>query len=159
MANNLFKNYIWENHGFLKIILTVICIYLLVEPFNLYLVEKPTLATSIQDDFKLEDFPYVSVCPEPKVNTTMVTSYGYFDHFSYRDGVLRNISENDAHVGWNGDESEDIQEVVRQISPLKSPKVCPKGMVWYKSKHPHKDSEMIEMKFELTRAIFPDHLC
>ena len=149
------KKYVWQDYGIFKIILTVSCIFLLWEQLYKYLVLKPTLTRTGRRDLSVDDFPVMTFCPIKHVDMTKLSSFGYEDLTEYKLGIQKNESLKSL-IGWSGNSSASLSEVIEDISLLKTEKDCPysnNSFVRYD------DDVTTLLEFELTDALFPYHRC
>ena len=84
-----------------KNILTVACVTitlgLIIELFYLFVEEKPTTTTKLDDELDMADIPDLVVCMEPGFDNVTSKKYGYDDNTYWM--VVSNKCE---FVGWNG---------------------------------------------------------
>ena len=150
--------YLWYDYGLIRLGLTAACLFLLTQPIYQFLIEKPTITVPTKEDLRPEDLPVIIVCPEPKVNLTALTFLGYENLYFYKNGRLQ---YNDSYhvMSWNGKNQESVKNVFKKVSSLQSPEDCPDfGYINFSNSSEEK-IEVKTFKFELTRAMFPNHMC
>ena len=121
---------------------------------------KPTLTSSTKRKYKPEDFPEILLCPEPSIDIQALKSLGYTSKESYQAGFDDNEFSSQ-FLGWTGNNSESVEEVIKKISVLKAAEDCAiegKSKIWYTTKE--KEEGVSEnIKFKLKHALYPHHLC
>ena len=148
--------YLWYEYGLIKLGLTAACLFLLTKPIYQFLIKKPTITVPTKEDLRPEDVPVIIVCPDPKVNLTALTFLGYENLYVYKNGRLQ---YNDSYhvMSWNGRNQESVKNVFQNVSSLQSPEDCPD--LGYISFSNSSEEKIEKFKFELTRAMFPNHMC
>ena len=147
-----------KEHRFLKLIFFSFASYLILEELYTFLVVKPTYTSIVKRNITAEDFPNIILCPEPGIDLTVAISKGYYGAFTYFLGSDSIIGL--GQIGWGGNNSEDVKEVFQNISILKTEEDCPmqyNSYFWYKGNlsRPYQEP----MKFALTKALYPNHVC
>ena len=155
-----FLNLLCGENASLKFFFLVISILLLGEELYNFFILKPTLNRKVKTHFTKDDFPIFTVCPDPAYDMDEMNELGYYHLYSYKtgqdwDGTISSIK------GWDAKQTDSVMNVSRKISLLKSVQDCPDiGVVFYKPREEDHDDEGHEyLQFELTRAMFPYHLC
>ena len=125
-----------------------------------FFVLKPTLTSSTKRKYKPEDFPEILLCPEPSIDIQALKSLGYTSKESYQAGFDDNEFSSQ-FLGWTGNNSESVEEVIQKISVLKAAEDCAiegKSKIWYTTNE--KEEGVSEnIKFNLKHALYPHHLC
>ena len=164
-----YKSYkfLCNDFGILKLLMTMIFLYLVADEIYVCLVERPTLTRNVKEDLSKEDFPSLTLCPGPSVKDNEVISRGYNDIWDYKTGTKYSWNSSWVGVdviGWNGkNKSETISEVSSEISVLKSVLDCPdsnSSLLWWARNESNKEELTFHtMEFTMEEALFPDHLC
>ena len=140
-------------------ILSIICTsYLLLEDIMLFL-SKPTYSSNSEEKLQPKNYPNILVCPFPSYDLSQLKKHGYLDAYSYCKGDLQ--GEGEFTRGWCGKSNKVVEDVIDDISVLKSIKDCPKMEAFFK-KEDHIDftdwkSETIH--FEMTKLLNPHGRC
>ena len=142
-------SFIVKDFGMLKALFIILASLLITEEFYNFLVLKPTYTFQEKRRIDLDDFPVITLCPHPSVdvNAMKKKGYGLFDF--YFKGVFDPFNSS---VSWAGNKSEDVKEVSKEISILKSIDDCPEGQFHFED-----NSSIAE--FKLSRALNPYHIC
>ena len=146
----------WKDYGILKIVFFLLCLYVTFEELEVFFFERPTLTSRAKVGLRPEDFPVITLCPDPAINVTAMQNLGYNEILSYQAGVSVLPLKTEGH-GWIGKDSESVEEVSGKISILKSPEDCPvhkESRVWTTGTQREE-----KLRFELTRALLPYHVC
>ena len=138
-----------KDYAALKIFFTMFCTFLIANDWYIAFIEKPTLTREIKSKFSKEDFPEVTLCPEPSVDFEETLSQGYNDLYSYKAGLVN--FEDWKILSWSGNQSMDVKDVMEKVSVLKSEEDCPFAYAM-----PHWQNIT---NITMTRAMFPYHLC
>ena len=99
-----------------------------------------------------QDYPDITICPFPSYDQPQMLSQGYGQSFEYAKGILngRNVK------GWSGNGSKAVDEIIEDISILKSPEDCPLTRVVLL----HSNSEnFVPIQMKLTRVMHPGGRC
>ena len=129
MEFSFYKTHLWDSFGALKLVLTVVCFYLMIEQLYHFSVEKPTFTKETKHEMKVEDFPTFTICPIPEVNFTMTNVNGYLNSYSFVNGILEWKSH--PEISWFGNASKSIETVVDDLAIIKSINQCPSFYVSY----------------------------
>ena len=147
-----------KDHRILKLVFFIFAAYLIIEEFYTFLIIKPTYTSNFKRAIKAEDFPEIIVCPMPAIDINAAKLKGYRGSLPYFMGVdsMWNLKS----IGWAGNNSEDVQKVVDDISTIKTIEDCPSeksSLFWSKGSNssPYKSS----LKFNITKALYPNHIC
>ena len=116
---------------------------------------KPTYTTKMKRKLAHEDFPEILLCPEPAIDVEALNRKGYAGVAEYFYGVSGFVKP---FIGWAGNRnnSEDVSEVIKDISTLKTTDDCPltyHSLIWSKGEY------TTSIYFNLTRALYPYHRC
>ena len=138
-----------KDYRLLKIIFTILTLYLIFDNFYTYLVLKPTYTSHEKRALNTDDFPEIILCPQPSIDLNALKSLGYDGPSSYFHGKQSGRSK-----GW-GNNPDDIKNISLIVSALKSVENC---------EHPSSriglmDLKEIKVKFNLTAALHPHHIC
>ena len=125
----------------------------------MYWVLKPTFTFQASRMLNSEDFPDMIFCPKPSVNINALISHGYQGKDYYNWGVDSFWFDGEKQIGWIGNKSVTMKEVSDEISVLKSVDDCllidsEDSEVWSEA-----EDATVYPKFELTRAMYPNHIC
>ena len=107
-----------KDYRILKILFTILGIYLIAEECYIFIVLKPTYTSHERREMSAEDFPEIMFCPEPSINNTVLISKGYVGPEQYFKGFKKDSYFK--YVNWGGKEIKDIKKVTTAISMLKS---------------------------------------
>ena len=153
-----FLNLLCGENASLKFFFLVISILLIGEELYTFFILKPTLNRKVKTHFTKNDFPIFTVCPNPAYDLEEMNGLGYYHLYSYKTGQEW---DGTSIKGWDAKQTDSVKNVSRKISLLKSVKDCPDmGIVFYKPQEDdHEDEGLEYLQFELTRAMFPYHLC
>ena len=150
-----------KDYTLLKIIFIGLTLYLIIDEFCTFLIRKPTFVSHEKRTLGAEDIPEIFLCPEPSIDLTVLASKGYHGMLGYFRG--RYNAHHMQQIGWVGNKSdaEDVRSVFREISVLKTVEDCQiedgvKSKVYYRGAY---DQSWKNPKFELTKALYPYHLC
>ena len=150
--------YFWNEYGILKLLLTVICCFLLFEEFIKYIHKKPTLTQTGRRKLAKEDFPVITLCPVPQIDLMKMNSYGYNSFYQYKMGMFNNETLSTI-VGWSGNQTfKTTNDVITEIAVVKHKDDCPHSK-WSYVEHTDGRSRKELLDFKLTGAIFPNHQC
>ena len=151
-----FLNLCCGENALLKFIFLLISILFIVEELYTFFILKPTLNKKIKTNLTKDDFPIFTVCPDPSLDLGEMALLGYYDIYSYKAGLGQ-----ESIIGWDANQTDSVQNISNKISLLKTVKDCPEwGIVFYKPhEHDVEDPGIEELEFQLTRAMFPYHLC
>ena len=135
----------------MKIVFTLFAACLIINTFYTLLVKKPTYTSHESRLMSAEDFPDIMICPEPNVDLDALVLRGYPGEGWYFKGET---------FGWAGKKSEDVKNVSLEVSTWKSINDCekdtPTALIF---DGPGKVSEPIKIKYKITKALSPYHLC
>ena len=139
-------------------ILSIICTsYLLLEDVMLFL-SKPTYSSNSEEKLQPKNYPNILVCPFPSYDLTQLKKHGYMDAYSYCKGDLQ--GEGEFTRGWCGKSNEAIEDVIDDISVLKSIRDCPKmEAVFTEPVLDWKDWKFEKIEYELTNLLYPHGKC
>ena len=146
---------LWKDHKYLKIIFIFLTGFVLFEEMVVFFIDKPTLTTIIKSGLEPQHFPEILLCPDPALDLSVLLPRGYQDGYHYQIGVTGNDTHYE-YYRWSGNLSENVEDIVNDVSVLRSEEDCPMTFVWWN------DDE--KLKYEvvnttLTRALFPNHRC
>ena len=91
-----------KDYRFLKLLFTILALFLICEIFYTWLVLKPTYTSNERRQISPEDFPEIIICPEPPLNISALRLRGYGSIQSYFHGD---------RYGWTGKKAEDLKKV------------------------------------------------
>ena len=94
--------------------------YLLYDEIEFFL-SKPTYASKTMINLQPNHFPDVLICPFPAYDLKNLARHGYMTSHDFLNGRIRGIKR----VGWNGNSSSTVEEVVNDASTLKTLNDCP----------------------------------
>ena len=158
---NKMKRILCENNGALKLAFTIFCLYLLTSSLYVYLIEKPTVTTVTKKQINHKDFPEITVCPDPAVNTEALNSHGYSSLWFYKNGFVKEMNLSRNQISWRGNNSEKtVKEVYNDISIIKAEKDCPNILsgLWYISRN-NDGFGYKSLNFKLAMVMYPDNRC
>ena len=99
-----------------------------------------------------QDYPDITICPFPSYDQPQMLSQGYGQSFEYAKGILNGRKLK----GWSGNGSKAVDEIIEDISILKSPEDCPLTRVVLL----HSNSEnFVPIQMKLTRVMHPGGRC
>ena len=131
--------------------------YLLYEDILLFL-SKPTYSSNSQVTLQPKDYPNILLCPFPSFDISQLNKYGYSEAYTYCKGDLK--GEGDYSGGWSGNSSTCIEDVIQDISVLKSIENCPKMEAIFTEPHLEwKDWKFEKIDFEITNLMYPHGKC
>ena len=110
-----------KDYRIIKLIFIVFTSFLIFLEFYTYIEVKPTYTYNMRRKLAPEDFPEILLCPEPSMDVGALNSKGYDGIGEYFHG-LSGVWE--TFIGWSGNKSEDVSEVIREISTLKRINDC-----------------------------------
>ena len=152
-----FLNLLCGESASLKFFFLLVSIFFIGEELYTFFILKPTLNRKVKTNLTKDDFPTFTVCPNPAYDLEEMTDLGYYDIYSYKTGLDFNTF---SIMGWDANQTDSVQNVSNKISLLKSVDDCPGGIVFYKPKEDdYEDAGVEDLRFVLTRAMFPYHLC
>ena len=148
----------WQEYGILKVIFLVLCVYVTLDELDVFFYEKPTLTSTSRVPLAPEDFPEITVCPEPTAHKHILQELGYTEMFNFKAGIeLFPVATNQG-FGWIGNSSESIENVMRRVSTVNSSEDCPISLTSYV--RPRGAAGPPELfQFRLSRALLPFHQC
>ena len=158
---NKIKSLLCENNGALKLAFTISCLYLLTSFLYIYLIEKPTMTLVTKKKFNREDFPEITVCPDPSVNTEALNSYGYSNLWDYKNGFVKKMNLSKNQISWRGNNSKTtVKDIYNDISIIKTDEDCPNYLsaLWYTSRN-NKGFGIQSLNFTLAMVMYPDNRC
>ena len=140
-----------KDYRLLKLIFLVLASCLIMKEFYIYLAVRPTYTSNVMRKIDAEDFPSIILCPEPSIDINVAISKGYPTGNEYWSGVDYSWS---SVMGWAGNKSEDVSKVSHDIATIKTPKDCPKTIIW------PTDIKLTEtIEFKLSNVLYPNHVC
>ena len=139
-------------------ILSIICTsYLLLEDIMLF-ISKPTYSSNSEEKLQPKNYPNILVCPFPSYDLSQLKKHGYLDAYSYCKGDLQ--GEGEFTRGWCGKSNEAIEDVIDDISVLKSIRDCPKlEALFLEPVLDWKDWKFEKIEYELTNLLYPHGKC
>ena len=157
--NKLFT-FLRKDYGVLKVLFTMLCIFMIFNDLYIVVFERPTLTTQITQPLQLEDFPDFTFCPLPSTDLDQLEVEGFNGVVNYKLGLDR--KKNDSTVGWVGNKTKDVSELLIKLSTLKSVADCPRVTLVY-----HEDlgsatnykETMRLANFTLSQQLFPEIIC
>ena len=125
--------------------------YLIFDTFYTLVVLKPTYSYNERRLLSMEDFPEIIICPEPPLDIEALKLRGYAAPEEYYKGM---------NHGWIGNGTEDVKKVSHDISTLKSMADCGnQSTLWFDGIGSSRSSVDVPVKYKLTRALSPYHVC
>ena len=98
-----------------KNIFTVVCLaislVLIVQLLYVFVEEKPTTTTNLDEQLEITDLPEVVICLNPGFNNAASVKYGYNSNVNYWRGYSPRAKQ---FVGWNGDRYGVWEDVVKK---------------------------------------------
>ena len=85
-----------------KVLCLAISFFLILQLIYVFVEEKPTSTTNLEEELELTDLPEVVVCMDPGFNNSALKKYGYNIRY-YWKGIRIRKKEQEKFVGWNGD--------------------------------------------------------
>ena len=82
-----------------KVLCMAISLFLIGQLLYVFVEEKPTTTTNLEEELEITDLPEVVACMDPGFNNSVLTKYGYNIRY-YWKGI--SVLE-ERFVGWNGD--------------------------------------------------------
>ena len=111
--------------------------------------------------FNWEDFPEITVCPNPSVNTEALNSYGYSNLWDYKNGFVKKMNLSKNQISWRGNNSETtVKDIYNDISIIKRVEDCPNYLsaLWYTSRN-NKGFGIQSLNFTVAMVMYPDNRC
>ena len=147
----------WQEYGILKIFFFVMTIYVSVEEFYVFFHVRPTMTSTSRDALEAEDFPEITLCPEPTTDRKALRELGYTELFNFKAGVeMFPVPQEQGH-GWIGNSSERVEDVMRKVATVKSSEDCPVSIL--SNLRPVGVSRNYPFQFKVSRALLPFHQC
>ena len=149
----------WQDYGILKVFFFVMTFYFSIEEFYVFFHVKPTMTSTSRVALDAEDFPEITLCPEPTADRKALRELGYTELFNFKAGVeMYPVAQDQGH-GWIGNSSERVEDVMRKVATVKSSDDCPVSIlsnlrpvgVYNQSTYP--------FQFKISRALLPFHQC
>ena len=149
-----------KDYGVLKVLFTMLCIFMIFNDLYIVVFERPTLTTQITQPLQLDDFREFTFCPLPSTDLDQLEVEGFNGVVNYKLGLDR--KKNDSTVGWVGNKTKDVSELLIKLSTLKSEEDCPRVTLVY-----HEDfgsatnykETMRLANFTLSQQLFPEIIC
>ena len=134
-------------------------IYVSIEEFYVFFYVKPTMTSTSRGTLEAEDFPEITLCPEPTVDRKMLRELGYTELFNFKVGLDIWPFVKDEGLGWIGNSSNGtVEDVMKQVATVKSNEDCPPESVM-STIRPMGIEQNYPIKFEISRALLPFHQC
>ena len=92
------------NHSF-KVLCLTVSLVLIVQLLHIFVEERPTTTTNLEEELEITDLPEVVVCMDPGFNDSVLRKYGYNIRY-YWKGIRKGSKEK--FVGWNGDKDYNM---------------------------------------------------
>ena len=101
------------NHIF-KILCLAISLVLIVQLIHMFVEEKPTTTTNLEEELQITDLPEVVVCMDPGFNNSALKKYGYNIRY-YWKGI--SVVGKERFVGWNGNKTynKSSHEILEEV--------------------------------------------
>ena len=145
-----------QNYRILKLFFIILASIMILGEIYYFSAVKPTYTSHTMRDISSEDFPEILLCPLPSVDKEALASKGYGGSFEYSQGINWDDALNASvveHIGWAGNNSEDVGKVAVSVSKLKSSEDCPYAYFYDESLNPTK------IEWNLTKVLYPNHIC
>ena len=149
-----------NDYGWIKFFFTLLCLYLIFEESYDAFVERPTLTSTKKENMTKEDFPVITICPDPSVNLQHLKSIGFKDLWDYKSGRVDNTELKRLNFGWTGNTTDDVKNILESLSVFKSSEDCP--FVWLEYLDPGDSNKILQgvaAETELKFALHPFHIC
>ena len=134
-------------------------IYFSIEEFYVFFYVKPTMTSTSRVALEAGDFPEITLCPEPTADRKMLGALGYTEMFNFKAGVDMFPVPKDQGMGWIGNSSEKVEDVMRQVASVKSPEDCPVSHLSFLRPKGQKENQSYPFQFKISRALLPFHQC
>ena len=82
-----------------KVLCLAISLFLIGQLLYVFVEEKPTTTTKLEEELEITDLPEVVVCMDPGFNNSALTKYGYNINY-YWKGI--SVVGRERFVGWKG---------------------------------------------------------
>ena len=107
-----------KDYRLLKLVFTVMALWLIYDTFYSMLVLKPTFASDEKRPISEDDFPEIIVCPEPSIDIHALRLRGYDSVEYYYKGLLFGspLHQQINLSSWTGNKSEDVKDVIHEVS-------------------------------------------
>ena len=112
--------------------------------FYTFVAVKPTYTSDEKRKISVDDFPDNLICPEPSHDVDALKSRGYGGVPQYFGGSRG--------FGWSGNKSENLKDVMKEVSTLKSTADCPLGFHRFANDRSRAD-------YSLQKVLYPYHIC
>ena len=101
------------NH-ILKILCLAISLILIGQLLHIFVEERPTTTTNLEEELEISDLPEVVACMDPGFNNSTLTKYGYNINYYWKGISVRNREK---FVGWNGDKhyNKSSHEILEEV--------------------------------------------
>ena len=145
----------------LKALFLLLSILFIWEELYTFFILKPTLSKKVKTSLTKDDFPTFMVCPDPGYDLNEMSDLGYNDIWYYKAGLSSTSGYTGlpSVMGWDANQTDSVKNVSSRVSLLKSVEDCPDfATVFWKPQEDDDDAYEF-LQFELTRAMFPYHLC
>ena len=136
----------------INILATLISGYLLYGDLCLF-TSKPTHSSKFNEKLQPKHFPDFFVCPIPAFDLDNLQKHGYFSGYTYMKGTFSNIAKR----GWNGNATNMNENILDDISVIKSTKDCPYFVALFE--HNFDANKATNGSYTLTNPIFPNGRC
>ena len=147
----------WQDYGILKVFFFIMTVYFSVEEFYVFFHVKPTMTSTSRVVLEAEDFPEITLCPEPTADLKALRELGYTELFNFKAGVDMFPVPQDQGLGWSGNSSEKVEDVMRKVATVKTTEDCPASIL--SSLRTEGVSQMYPFQFKISRALLPFHQC
>ena len=83
-----------------KVLCLAISFFLILQLIYVFVDEKPTSTTNLDEMLDITDLPEVIICMDPGFNNSVLEKYGYNINYFWRGA---STGPGEKFVGWNGD--------------------------------------------------------
>ena len=143
-----------KDNRILKLTFAILASYWTADTFYKYLIVKPTYTFNEKREFRAEDFPDITICPDSAFDLNVLKSKGYKAPDTYFKGFFCKTCK----FGWGGNRHEHPRNVSEEISSLKGNKdriIARRN--WFRNE----TSWIIDrnIHFTVIQSLYPDHKC